>query len=283
MWPKVPDRPSLQCRTSQECLRSRSLSVRLVQTSVLGSFVLVAMTALSAFGQAGQMPSQDSTRRSTVVLGFVGGFVRNDDIRHPEVQIIQRLSERKLPALHAAAFENRHTVEAREQIIRWLDTDGDGNLSTEEKQNARVILFGHSWGGSAVIKLARDLDKRGIPVLLTIQVDSVNKGWSDACVIPGNVAHAIDFYQTRGLVHGCRTIRVEDPTRTQIVGSYEFEYTKQPADCSSYPWVDRHFLRTHNAMGCDPRVWSQVENEIQSQLQDDSTRDSRSSSQTALP
>jgi hypothetical protein len=229
--------------------------------------VLLAMTVPAAFGQIPKMPSQDSVHPSTVVLGFVGGFVKNDDKRHSEVQIIQRLSAEKLPALHAAVFENRQTAEALKQITRWLDTDGDGHLSAQEKQKARIILFGHSWGGSAVIRLAEDLDRRGIPVLLTIQVDSVNRGWGHDCVIPANVARATDFYQTRGLVHGCQTIHAEDSQRTQITGSYEFEYTEQPAGCRSYSWFNRHFFMTHNAMGCDPRVWSRVEDEIQAQLQ----------------
>jgi hypothetical protein len=213
------------------------------------------------------MPSQSSAHPSTVVLGFVGGFVKKDDSRHPEVQIIQRLSEEKLPALQAAVFENRQTTEARKQILRWLDADGDGHLSAQEKQNARIILFGHSWGGSAVIRLAEDLDRRGIPILLTIQVDSVNKGWGHDCVIPANVARATDFYQTRGVLHGCPAIRAEDSHRTQITGNYEYEYTEQPAACRSYSWFNRHFFTTHNAIGCDTRVWSRVEDEIQAQLQ----------------
>ena len=236
------------------------------QISVLGWAVLLAMTVPSAFAQTPPKPSQDSARSSTVVLGFVGGFVKNDDSRHPEVQIIQRLSQQKLPEFHAAAFENRHTAEAREQIIRWLDTDGDGHLSAQEKQRARIILFGHSWGGSAVISLAEDLDRRGIPVQLTILVDSVNKGWGHDCVIPANVAQATDFYQTRGLLHGCRTIRPEDSHRTKITGTYEFEYTEQPAGCRSFSWFNRHFFITHNAIGCDPHVWSRVEDEIRAQL-----------------
>jgi hypothetical protein len=201
------------------------------------------------------------------VLGFVGGFVKKDDRRHPEVQIIQRLSEEKLPALHAAVFENKQTAEALKQLIRWLDSNGDGHLSAQEKQGARIILFGHSWGGSAVITLAEDLDRRGIPVLLTIQVDSVNKGWGHDCVIPANVARATDFYQTRGLLHGCRTIHAEDSHRTKITGNYDFEYTEQPAGCRAYSWFNRHFFMTHNAIGCDARVWSRVEDEIQEQLQ----------------
>lgn len=205
---------------------------------------------------------------NVIVVGFVGGFVHNDDDRHPEVQIIQRISEPDRPKFHAVAVENRRRVKARKEILRWLDTNGDGHLSAQEKQNARIVLLGHSWGGSAVIKLARDLDRRGIPVLLTIQVDSVNKGWGggDDCVIPGNVVQAVNFYQTRGLVHGCRSIRARDPLRTEVVGDYRFEYSKQPGPCRLYSWFNRHFFKMHNAMGCDPVVWAQVEDEVRTRL-----------------
>lgn len=224
------------------------------------------LTASSAFGQIAQVAAEGSVHPATVVLGFVGGFVKSDDGRHPEVQIIRRLSGEKLPALHAAVFENRQTAAALKQVIRWLDTDRDGHLSVQEKQSARIILFGHSWGGAAVITLAENLQRRGIPVLLTIQVDSVNKVWGHDCVIPANVARATDFYQTRGVLHGCRAIRAEDSKRTRITGNYEFEYTEQPAGCRSYSWFNRHFFVTHNAIGCDARVWSRVEDEIQAQL-----------------
>jgi len=49
--------------------------------------------------------------------------------------------------------------------------------------------------------MARLLEKDGIPVLLTVQVDSVSKGQDDK-LISANVAQAINFYQIDGLLHG---------------------------------------------------------------------------------
>jgi hypothetical protein len=45
-----------------------------------------------------------------------------------------------------------------------------------------------------------------VPVLLTIQVDSVSKPGKQARFIPANVAQAINFYQLNGLLHGRRQI-----------------------------------------------------------------------------
>ena len=204
-----------------------------------------------------------------MVFGFVGGFVRSDDDRHLEVQMIKRLAKDS-PGIRAVVFENRHRAMARQEILDRLDTNRDGRLSDVEKRSARIILVGHSWGGSAVIRLAKELNESGIPVLLTIQLDSVNRGSGDDCVIPANVAQALNFYQTRGLVHGCRTVRPVNASRTKILGNLEFEYAAQPAGCSSYSWFNRHVLKDHNAMDCDPQVWSQVEREIRTQVRNQS-------------
>ena len=241
--------------------------MRVALLSVLGC-LLASVTAHPATGENQRMPDHASAEPPVIVVGFLGGFVRNDDDRHPEVRIIQRLEEERGPQFHAVVLENRQRSKALKEILHWLDTNGDGHLSTEEKQDARIVLFGHSWGGSAVNNLARELGRRGIPVLLTIQVDSINKGWGHDCVVPANVARAENFYQTRGLVHGCRSLRAADPKRTEIIGNLEFEYTSQPAACRSFSWFNRHLLKTHNAMECDPRVWSRIERQIHSQWRD---------------
>jgi pimeloyl-ACP methyl ester carboxylesterase len=250
-------------------IRRNLASSRRIVSRLLSSWKLPAIIAfaLAPAARPQALPYQSSVAPRVIVVGFVGGFVRNDDDRHPEVQIARRLSEEGLADVRAAAFENRNWSEARKEILRWLDTDGDGRLSAEEKRDSHIILFGHSWGGSAAIRLARDLNRRGIPVAMTIQVDSVNKGWGNDCVIPPNVDQALNFYQTRGLAHGCQTIRAVDSNRTRILGSYRFDYTSQPAECRSYSWVNRHFLKSHEAIDCDPRVWSQIDEQIRAQVE----------------
>ena len=233
----------------------------------VSAWLLVAFTVHAAAGQSRRISPRASSKPVVIVVGFLGGFVRNDDDRHPEVRIIQHLEQERDPRSHAVVFENRQRTKALQEILHWLDTDEDGRLSNEEKQDARIILF-HSWGGSAVNKLARELGRRGIPVLLTIQVDSINKGWGHDCVVPANVARAENFYQTRGLVHGCRSLRAADPKRTEIIGNFEFEYRAQPAGCRSFSWFNRHVFKTHNAMECDPRVWSRIERQIHAQWRD---------------
>jgi hypothetical protein len=130
----------------------------------------------------------------------------------------------------------------------------------------RIILFGHSWGASALVYLARELGRDGVPVALTVQVDSVRKHGEDDSVIPANVAEAINFYQSRGIIHGRPMIVAADPSRTNILGNLRFEYQKEPGECRAYPWYDRLFFKGHTSIECDPQVWSQVEQLIEARV-----------------
>jgi predicted transcriptional regulator len=197
-----------------------------------------------------------------IVIGFVGGFVRHDDLRHSEVQLAQKLQATHPEHLRVAMFQNWHRKAAHQTILQWLDTGQDGHLTDEEKRGAHIILFGHSWGGAAVISLARELQQEKIPVLLTIQVDSIAKPGHDDRVVPANVTYAVNFYQTRGLLHGRARITAADPAQTKILGDFSQDYTKPPAECSQYPWLTRHIFPGHTAIECDPQVWSQIEDLI---------------------
>jgi len=193
-----------------------------------------------------------------ILVGFVGGFVRPDDVRHAEVQLAQKLRAAYADRLHSQVFDNHHRKDAHRAILQWLDADADGELSEAEKSASRIILYGHSWGAAAAISLARELQREDIPVLLTIQVDSITKIGQNDRVVPANVAKAVNFYQTRGLLHGQSRIVAADPTRTEILGAFHLEYKQLPPECRAYPWLDRHLFKGHTAIECDPRVWSQI-------------------------
>jgi len=204
----------------------------------------------------------------TFVFAFVGGFVHRDDARHAEVRLIQRLREQYPRDVESLVFENRRYRDAYRMIRERLDVDHDGKLSDEEKQKARILLFGHSWGASAAVSLARSLERDGIPVLLTAQVDSVAKRGQNDAVIPANVREAVNFYQTAGLVHGRTKITAADPKRTKILGNFHLSYNQPLVGCRDYPWYDLFFTRPHTAIECDPKVWSQIESLVRNQLPD---------------
>jgi hypothetical protein len=211
-------------------------------------------------------PGDVSVPSETIVIGFLGGFVRHDDAVHSEVQLAQRLRTQYPVDVRVEAFENRRRGDAHKLILSFVTADQAGKPTEAQKRAARVILYGHSWGANAVVALARDLESDGIPVLLTIQVDSIAKGGQNDAVIPGNVAEAINFYQDKGLLHGQRRIHAVDATRTQILGNFRMDYAANPIACPQYPWYDRIFMRSHIEIECDPAVWQRIETLIREHL-----------------
>ena len=208
----------------------------------------------------------DSTTRKTIVIGFVGGFVKHDDPRHPEVQFAAYLRDRYPSAIHAEVFSNHAAQKALGHVLRLLDTDHDGTLTTTEKEQARIIIYGHSWGAAETVAFARELGRKGIPVELTIQVDTISKPGQHDFTIPPNVASAVNFYQPKGLLHGRSEILATDPARTKIIGNFRMTYEDHPIDCDNYPWLARTFNKPHHEIENDPRVWDQAASLIDSEM-----------------
>jgi hypothetical protein len=203
-----------------------------------------------------------------IVIGFVGGFVKRDDRKHEEIRFANHIREQNAD-VHAEVFSNHQGAMALRQILTLLDTNHDGFLTDLEKQRARIILYGHSWGASETVELARELGKEQIPVLLTIQIDGIPKPGQQDSVIPSNVVSAVNFYQTHGLLHGFPAIRAADPTQTKIIGNYQMTYKAHPLACREYPWFARHFTRAHIEIESDPRVWDQIGSLIDAELAQD--------------
>lgn len=229
--------------------RSRTLPLALT--------LLLGLPALASSG--GGVTVHNQSGPSDIVIGFVGGFVRHNNPHQGPVRLAQSI-QRLLPKdAYVQVFENRRRKAAYAAIVRLLDRDHDGVLDDQEKSQARIVLFGHSWGASAVVMLARELNHNGIPVLLTVQVDSVRKLWQQDGVIPANVAAAVNFYQPHGIIHGRSEIVAADSARTQILGNYLFDYREHPVACSGLSWFDRTIMPSHMQSECDPNLWKQIE------------------------
>jgi hypothetical protein len=232
--------------------------------------VLLFLSFVMALGEAGApgpvTPIEIRATPRAIVIGFVGGFVKRDARAHSTVQVVEHLRNEYREGVYVQSFENRRRDQAYREILRRLDGNNDGALSGEEKHNARIVIFGHSWGASETVTLARKLERDGIPVLLTIQVDSVAKFGQNDALIPANVGQAINFYQPNGIVHGRPQIRAADPARTEILGNLRYDYRTNPISCEGYPWFDRIVVKAHTEIECDPKVWSQVESLIYSKL-----------------
>ena len=233
---------------------------------VLLAIPFASMPPLSRAVDATPLRPATTAVSSNIVIGFVGGFVRHDDPHHGPVQLAQQIARTVPKDTYVRVFENRRRKQAYDAILRLLDTNRDGVLSAEEKSRARIILFGHSWGAAAAVLLARDLRQEGIPVLLTVQVDSVAKVWQNDSVIPDNVAEAVNFYQPHGIVHGRKQITAANPARTEILGNYRMDYRKNPVACEEYSWWNHVFTPGHMQSECDPHLWSKIENLVHERL-----------------
>ena len=213
-----------------------------------------------------RLRAEEIALSNVIVIGFVGGFVRHDDTRHPEVEFAGLLRDRYPSVVHAEVFSNHDGTKALRRVLQLLDTNRDGVLTDGERQQASIMIYGHSWGGSQAVTLARQLGQQRVPVLLTIQVDSVHKPGHDDAVIPPNVRNAINFYQTKGLIHGRSSIRAADRSRTNIIGNFQMTYQDRQINCDNYPWIARHLNKPHHEIENDPVVWEQIASMIDSEL-----------------
>jgi len=235
--------------------------------SVVAILLLLGAATTQVFAAEPGISSASLQSPSYILIGFVGGFVRHTNAHHGPVFLAEHIRRSAPKNAYVQVFENRHRRAAYRSIVQLIDKDHNGSLSVEEKSSARIILFGQSWGGSAVVVLARELDRSGIPVLLTVQVDSVAKPWQHDGVIPDNVAEAVNFYQPHGILHGRPVIRAADDSKTQILGNYRLDYQRNPISCEGMSWLDRKITPDHMQSECDPHLWNQVETLVRGQLE----------------
>ena len=216
--------------------------------------------------KAGAAGEGGANTRRVIVIGFVGGFARPDDQGHPEVQFAEYLRDHYRPDVHAEVFGNHDGKKALHEVLRLLDSDGKANPTPTEKEHAKIIIYGHSWGATETVVFARELAKQGIPVQLTIQMDSIGKFGRDNSRIPSNVANAINFYQSRGPLQGLTEIVAADPAQTTIIGNLHMTYEGHRINCANYPWYARTLNKPHHEIENDPRVWDLAATLIDSEV-----------------
>ncbi len=200
----------------------------------------------------------------TLVLGFLGGRDAWNDDRRAVRALALRLRAMELPGVRVETVENTKRAVALRLIREAFDRNSDGRLDDAERAGARLIVYGQSFGGAAVVKLAKQLEELGVPILLTVQIDSVGMG--DA-VIPPNVRRAANLYQDSGwIIEGEAPIRAADPERTEIIGNFEYDYRDSDIDISHVSFWRKFFRYAHTRMEFDAAVWSHVETLILGEL-----------------
>ncbi len=198
---------------------------------------------------------------SVLVVGFLGGFEDWNDSHRSLRKLALDLRSSGVPNIFAETAGNHHRRTALRFIERSLDTNRNGHIDPDETAVPRIILCSQSWGGAAVVKTAWDLNRLGVPVLLTVQVDSV--GAFDA-EIPPNVLTAANFYQhDPWTLRGRTAIYPADPSRTRILSNFLFSYGFGPVPSTQASWARRTLGGSHVKMELDPRVQQLIRTQLQ--------------------
>jgi len=201
---------------------------------------------------------------STLIVGFLGGIEKWKDEHRPVNQLAKRLRALGLPGVFVETAEHAHRGDVLKLIEAAAGRISKGRCAAQGCRAVRLILYGHSMGAAGVVKLARDLGQFGLPVALTVQVDSV--GASDD-LIPPNVARAANLYQSDSwLLHGRTRIRAEDPSHTLILANLRYSYEGKWVDLSDATPPERVAHTRHSEMEFDPQVWNRVEDYILDEL-----------------
>jgi len=240
------------------CLSQTELMIRFSTTS----FICLLTAGCSGIEMRDLVTPRPVPAQSCVVVGFLGGRGRWDD----ETREVRRAALRlRSPerSIHVETFENRRRDVAERFVIEALDRDGSGEVEPNELRSSRLVVYGLSFGGAAVVKFARQLEPRGIPVALTVQIDSVGRGDGR---IPSNVEQALNLYQDNGwLIRGEHPVRADAPERTRLLGNVRFDYNQPPGSeisLEGVPWWALVFRVAHARMTRDPAVWSLVEQTV---------------------
>lgn len=196
----------------------------------------------------------------TTVIGFLGGRESFNESTRGVRRLALRLRGLELPGVQVETFANRNRHLAMAMVRRTLDRNRNGRLDLHERTNAKIILYGQSLGGWAVVKMARDLYLEGVPVQLSVQVDSV--GFTDTYIPPNVRKSANLFQQNDPFWRGEPEIVAEDSLQTRVIANIEFDYTDREIDTSDLPFNRRLFPTPHTKMDADPEVWNMVENWI---------------------
>lgn len=228
--------------------------VRRLRAFVAGAALLISVLPLRAQSNSDLTVPRPMPVGSVLVIGMMGGVERWNAPNRPVRQLVLDL---RMRGIYAESIEHRHKNLAVKFIEEALDSNQDGQLDDQERARARIILYGHSMGAASVVAVAKRLNKLRIPVLLTIQIDSIGSG---AGVIPPNVVKAANFYQRDGhFLRGRDKIRADDPQKTTILGNFRYSYKYKYVDLSGISMAERIAGGAHTKMEFDPEVWNEVE------------------------
>jgi hypothetical protein len=190
---------------------------------IAATAILASLFSPAAFAHGHPHPPQpppDTCR--LLVVGFTGGTEAPDWDSSGVVQIRYRLQNLHQPGLCVHTFSAYYWWLSKAWVRERFGATADEQLTPEQiAKGPKVIIYGHSFGGWATMSLARDLQAQGIPIELTVQMDSI--GITDRTV-PPNVKEAANYYERQTFVlQGRGRIHAHDKKKTKILGNYKLD------------------------------------------------------------
>ena len=171
---------------------------------------------VAAVAPASTPPALAAHPCRVIVAGFRGAIEDPNDRSSGVVSIRNRLRSLGHADLCARVFSPYHQGRALKWILAQFHLNLSATPSEEEvAREPKVILYGYSLGGWAMMAVARHLGKENVPVQLGVAVDAM---WPASKTVPPNVREAANFYQRKSwLMRGRDHIRAQDSELTQIV------------------------------------------------------------------
>ena len=150
-----------------------------------------------------------------VYLGMVGGLETSNNRRSGVVQIRDILQGPTFPDVCAKSFSPYVWRLGLHWLLKHFPSHPGPMTADDLARAPKVILVGHSLGGWAVLSVARNLKRKGIPVELCVQIDSV--GITDHTA-PRNINAAAIFHANDAMfLLTTKTIKLENPRQTKLV------------------------------------------------------------------
>lgn len=163
-------------------------------------------------------PSTERVRSCKILYaGFVGAMETSNRQGSGVVQLRDTLSGPGYTDVCAESFLAFSWESCRDWIMSRLPGNSGSVTEAGSKDTPRIILVGHSAGGRSMLKVARDLRDKGIPIELAVLLDSV--AITDPTV-PSNVK-AIAVFHARGVLMflTSKNIRIENPQNTTVIAN----------------------------------------------------------------
>jgi len=198
---------------------SRASLLLSAHTVLLFGFLLsLAVPSAAARSSAEAKASSEPVPGCKILYaGFVGAMETSNHKTSGVVQLRDTLRGPGYADVCAESFMPVAWESCRDWILSRFPRHPGPLTEAESAEAPRIILVGHSTGGWAMIRVARELRDKSIPVELTVQLDSV--GITDRTV-PRNVKSSAIFHAWDMLMFlTTKSVRLEDPQHTKLIAN----------------------------------------------------------------